>query len=59
MMAGAVPVPGGVIWIYITGIAMILAGISAITKIMGKTAMLMLSLLLLIYIVSIHLPAAM
>jgi len=56
-MAGYVPIPGGAIWIYITGAAMLLAGIAAITKIQGFTAMLLLALLLLIYIVTIHIPA--
>jgi putative oxidoreductase len=55
-MGGMVPIPGGVIWIYVTGIAMILAGIAAITKFQGKWAMLLLALLLLIYIVTIHIP---
>ncbi len=55
-MVGAVPVPGGIIWIYFTGIAMILAGLAAITKFQGKLAMLLLALLLLIYIVTIHVP---
>ncbi len=56
MMAGAVPIPGGVIWIYVTGLAMILAGIAAITKIQGVTAMYLLALLMFIYIISIHVP---
>lgn len=56
MMAGMVPIPGGVIWIYVTGIAMLLAGVAAITKFQGKLAMLLLALLLLIYIVTIHIP---
>ncbi len=56
MMAGMVPIPGGVIWIYVTGIAMLLAGVAAITKFQGKLAMLLLALLLLIYIVTIHVP---
>lgn len=56
MMTGMVPVPGGIIWIYVTGIAMILAGIAAITKIQGQLAMLLLALLLLVYIVTIHIP---
>jgi putative oxidoreductase len=59
MMAGMVPIPGGVLWIYVTGVAMILAGIAAITKIMGKPAMLLLALLLIIYCVTIHIPAMM
>jgi uncharacterized membrane protein YphA (DoxX/SURF4 family) len=59
MMAGMVPIPGGAIWIYITGVAMLLAGIAAITKFQGKTAMLLLALLLIIYIVTIHIPTMM
>lgn len=59
MMAGMVPIPGGVIWIYVTGLAMLLAGVAAITKFQGKLAMLLLALLLLIYIVTIHIPAMM
>lgn len=55
-MAGMVPVPGGVFWVYFTGVAMILAAIAAITKWQGRLAMLLLALLLLIYIVSIHIP---
>lgn len=56
-LAGIVPIPGGVIWVYLTGIAMILAGIAAITKYQGKLAMLLLALLLFIYIISIHVPS--
>ena len=56
-MAGMVPIPGGAIWVYVTGIAMILASVAAITKIQGKNAMLLLALLLLIYAFSIQLPA--
>lgn len=59
MMAGMVPIPGGAIWIYVTGAAMLLAGIAAITKFQGRTAMLLLALLLFIYIVTIHIPAMM
>lgn len=56
-MAGMVPIPGGAIWVYLTGIAMILASIAAITKIQGKLAMLLLALMLLIFALSIQLPA--
>lgn len=56
MMAGMVPIPGGIIWIYVTGAAMILAGVAALTKIQGKLAMMLLALLLIIYIVTIHIP---
>jgi putative oxidoreductase len=59
MMAGMVPIPGGEIWVYVTGIAMIMAGIAAITKFQGKLAMLLLALLLFTYIVTIHIPMMM
>jgi uncharacterized membrane protein len=57
MMTGSVPIPGGTIWVYITGIAMILASIAAITKIQGKLAMLLLALMLLIFVLAVQLPA--
>ena len=56
-MASMVPIPGGIIWIYVTGIAMILASIAAITKIQGKIAMLLLALMLIIFVIVIHYPA--
>jgi len=55
-MAGMVPIPGGVIWIYITGIALIAAAIAIIAKKMGKLACLLLALLLLIFILAIDAP---
>jgi len=56
-MAGMVPIPGGIIWIYVTGIAMILASIAAITKIQGKIAMLLLALMLIIFVFAVQYPA--
>ncbi len=56
-MAGMVPIPGGAIWVYLTGIAMIAASIAAISGWQGKNAMLLLALLLLIYVVTIQFPA--
>lgn len=58
-MSGMVPIPGGAVWIYVTGIAMIAASIAAITGIQGRNAMLMLALLLLIYVVAVQYPAMM
>jgi len=58
-MGGMVPIPGGAIWVYVTGVAMILAGIAAITKFQGRNAMLLLALLLLILVISVQLPAMM
>jgi hypothetical protein len=37
-MAGYVPVPGGIFWVYFTGLAMIAASIGLLTKILGKWA---------------------
>ncbi len=55
-MAGMVPVPGGVFWIYFTGLAMIAGAVGLITKILGKWAALGLALLLAIFVVFIHIP---
>jgi uncharacterized membrane protein len=56
-MGGMVPIPGGAIWVYITGLAMILAGVAAITKFQGRNAMLLLALMLFIFVVSVQIPA--
>jgi putative oxidoreductase len=56
MMAGMVPIPGGVFWVYVTGVALIAATISIIS---GKHAVLatqLLGLLLLSFALTIHLP---
>jgi putative oxidoreductase len=57
-MAGMVPawVPGGVIWVYITGLAMILAAAAINFRKMDRQAALLAALLLVIYAVTIHLP---
>lgn len=57
-MAGMVPayVPGGIFWIYFTGVALIAAAVSIVTKIQGKLAMYLLALLLLIFVVTLHVP---
>ena len=55
-MAGMVPVPGGVFWIYFTGAALIAGSIGIITGILGRLAALGLSALLVTFIFGIHLP---
>lgn len=57
-MAKMVPswVPGGVFWIYFTGIAMILAAVSIITTFQARIVCFLLAVLLLIYIVTLHAP---
>ncbi len=58
-MGGMVPIPGGSIWVYITGLAMIAFGISVILGKMDKLAALLLALLLILFVVLLHLPGAM
>ncbi|MBN9401103.1 MAG: DoxX family membrane protein ['Candidatus Kapabacteria' thiocyanatum] len=58
-MAGMVPIPGGVIWIYITGIAQIAAAISILTGKQTRLACILLALLMLIYVVTMHIPGMM
>ena len=55
-MAEMVPIPGGAIWVYITGAAMIAAAISMVIGKFDKLASALLGLLLIIYALSIHLP---
>lgn len=55
-MAGMVPVPGGVFWIYFTGAALIAGSIGIITGFLGRLAALGLSALLVTFILGIHLP---
>ena len=57
-MAGMVPAyfPGGVVWIYITGLAEILAAISILSGKQTKLATLLLAVMLIIFVLTIHLP---
>jgi uncharacterized membrane protein YphA (DoxX/SURF4 family) len=60
-MAGMVPswVPGGVFWVYVIGLALIAATISLISKKQIYLASLLLAGLLIIFILTIHLPGIM
>ncbi len=60
-MAGMVPawVPGGVFWVYVTGLALIAAAVSLITKKHIYLASLLLAVLLIIFVVTVHLPSMM
>ncbi|MCU0447702.1 MAG: DoxX family protein [Microscillaceae bacterium] len=57
-MKGMVPnyIPGGVVWVYITGIALIAAAVSIIIEKMTKLSGLLLGIMLLIFAFTIHLP---
>lgn len=55
-MAGMVPIPGGVIWVYITGIGLLAASVAIMT---GKYAVLatrLLALFLFLTAFTVHLP---
>jgi len=57
-MAGMVPkyIPGGKIWVIITGVALILAAISLLINKWVKLSMILLAVFLLITIFTIHIP---
>jgi putative oxidoreductase len=58
-MADKLPacLPGGVFWIYFTGVCLILACAAFVTKIQGQKAAFCLALLLLVIVVTLHVPA--
>jgi putative oxidoreductase len=60
-MAGMVPaaVPGGVIWVYLTGACLVAAAVAILVGKMAKLAATLLGVLLLVFVLSIHLPAVM
>lgn len=49
-------IPGGMLWVYVVGLAFILAGVAFITHKQVKLAGYLLALLLIIFVVSIHFP---
>lgn len=55
-MAGAVPIPGGVFWIYFTGAALIAAGVAILIDKLGRLAALGLAAMLGVFVVTIHVP---
>ena len=58
-MAGMVPswVPGGVFWVYVTGMALMAAAISIISKKQIYLASVLLAILMGVFVMTIHLPA--
>lgn len=57
-MAAFVPsfIPGGVFWIYLTGLGLIASAISLVINVQTKLAMLLLAFMLLVFVLTIHLP---
>ena len=58
-MAGIVPIPGGVFWVYLTGAGLIAAAVAIITGKMAVLACRLLAVFLLLTAVTVHLPALM
>ncbi len=58
-MAGMVPgfIPGSVFWVYLTGLALIAAAVSVFMNQKVVLAMQLLALMLIIFVLTIHLPA--
>jgi len=53
-------IPGGVLWVYITGIALLAAAVAIIAnRRFGRLASLLLGVMLLIFALTIHLPGVM
>ena len=49
-------IPGGILWVYLVGVAFILAAIAFITHKYAKLAGYLLALLLFMFVITIHLP---
>lgn len=58
LMTAAVPIPGGSIWVYITGLGLVLAAISFIINVAVRLAGYLLALFLLLVIILVHIPHA-
>lgn len=58
-MAGMVPIPGGVFWVYLTGAALIAAAIAIIIGKKARLAATLLGLMILLFALIIHLPSVM
>lgn len=56
-MAGMVPIPGGAFWVYLTGLAFLAFSVSLIIETKVHLAGILLGIMLLIFVLSIHLPA--
>ncbi|MFN8352982.1 MAG: DoxX family protein [Spirosomataceae bacterium] len=61
MMAGMVPsyLPGGVVWVYLTGLCLLAACVSILIGKKAKTASTLLAIMLILFVLMIHLPSLM
>jgi uncharacterized membrane protein YphA (DoxX/SURF4 family) len=56
VMARAVPVPGGPLWIYLTGAVMLCAAVAMITGVLARWGAYVIAALMAVFILLIHLP---
>jgi uncharacterized membrane protein len=58
-MAGMIPgwLPGGIVWVYITGAALLAAAIALFINKKARLAMYLLALMLILFIAFLHIPA--
>ena len=57
-MAAWVPsfIPGGVFWVYLTGVALLAAAVAILIQKKARLASLLLAVMLLIFVLTVHLP---
>ena len=57
-MAGMIPayLPGGVLWVYVSGVALLLAAVSILTGRNTKMATMLLGVMLILFVLILHLP---
>jgi len=58
-MAAMVPIPGGAIWIYVTGACLLAAAVSIIIGKKDKLATFLLGVFLILTVLTVHLPGVM
>jgi len=59
MMAGMVQIPGGAIWVYVTGASLLAAAVSIIIGKKDKLATFLLGVFMLLTALTVHLPGVM
>lgn len=57
-MAGMIPayLPGGVLWVYVSGVALLLAAVSILTGRNTKLATMLLGVMLILFVLMLHVP---
>ncbi len=55
-MTAMVSLPGGIVWVYVSGLAMLLAGVAVLIGPKDSVATFLLGMLLLIYVLLVHMP---